>query len=242
LGYQRRRQGGLEANEIANMTSRILFLFFVLYSISTTAQRVKYHFDIEGKEIKEKEFDKLWRDRDSAYSRWDYETKDSSRVARLIPQYTQGVVNRNQLKEYLEKVTHKKFDKSTIFFICYTYVNDLCSQYSTNNYTKKVIKTLEKLHDNSKAFIEENYPNIVILEFFESGITLENNPNDSTEYYYSDKEDFLRELMFRTPAWCGSQALIKPNGETLVHNGESYIPSRIQLIEDRNWNLFFPKE
>jgi len=48
--------------------------------------------------------------------------------------------------------------------------------------------------------------------------------------------------MFRTPAWCGSQALIKPNGETLVHNGESYIPSRIQLIEDRNWNLFFPKE
>lgn len=146
MGYQRRRQGGLEANEIANMTSRILFLFFVLYSISTTAQRVKYHFDIEGKEIKEKEFDKLWRDRDSAYSRWDYETKDSSRVARLIPQYTQGVVNRNQLKEYLEKVTHKKFDKSTIFFICYTYVNDLCSQYSTNNYTKKVIKTLEKLH------------------------------------------------------------------------------------------------
>ena len=74
----------MEANEIANMTSRILFLFFVLYSISTTAQRVKYHFDIEGKEIKEKEFDKLWRDRDSAYSRWDYETKDSSRVARLI--------------------------------------------------------------------------------------------------------------------------------------------------------------
>ena len=225
------------------MPSRILFLFFVLFSITSNAQRIKYHLDIEGKEIKRKEFDKLWRNRDSAYSRWDYETKDSSRVARLIPQYQQGVINRNDLKEYLEKVTNKKFADSTIFFISYTFTNDLCSpQYSTNNYTKEVIDHWKNLTDARKASIEENYPDIVRLNFFEQGIKLQNAPSDSTEYYYSDKENLLREIIFRNPAFCGSRALIKPNGQTVVYNGESISTQVVQLIENKNWNLFFSEE
>ena len=224
------------------MPSRILFLFFVLFSITSNAQRIKYHLDIEGKEIKRKEFDKLWRNRDSAYSRWDYETKDSSRVARLIPQYQQGVVNRNTLKEYLEEVTNKKFAGSTTFFISYTYVNDLCSQYSTNNYTTKVIKQWKSFTDKSKAIVEKKYSNVVILDFFEQGIKLQNKPNDKNEYYYSDEENFLREIIFRNPAFCGSHALIKANGETVVYNGETIPTQVIQLLENKNWNLFFPEE
>ena len=81
---------------------------------------------------------------------------------------------------------------------------------------------------------------MVVLAFFEEGSVLANSPNSKKEYYFKDKDNFLRNSLFPGQVDCGSFALIKPNGETLVRNGESYAWYIEQHLKPNNWELFFP--
>ena len=222
---------------------KILILLYALFiGITTNAQRVKYYLDTDGNQVEEKERNDIINKRKGIYSSWDYITKDSGRVSRLTNRYQTGILKREKIQNYLESLSQEKYTDSTIFFIAFNYTNDLCSTLPYKRLSKGTILKRKSFISPKKRFIEKSYKNVVYLEFFESGFTLDNKPSSKNEYFHLDAGDILKKLIFIQPNNCGSKAIIKPNGQTLVHNGESDATVIVQLLEDRNWNLFFPKE
>ena len=71
---------------------------------------------------------------------------------------------------------------------------------------------------------------------------MDSNPNDDSEYFFTDKSNFIQKNIFPTPTLCGSFAAIKPNGDILVKNGENRIDLFAQYLKDENWNNFFPEQ
>ena len=59
------------------------------------------------------------------------------------------------------------------------------------------------------------------------------------EYFYNDSNSFFRINLFKNPTLCGSYGLIKPNGQTIIRNGEYDIMSIYKHLKDRIWNKFF---
>ncbi len=95
-----------------------------------------------------------------------------------------------------------------------------------------------------KISIEKKYPNVIAFLLFENGISLlnfDNLPNEK-EFFYSDKEGFFKENLFKKSILCGSQCIIKPNGETVVRNGEYRIDNMAEHLKPKNWAILFPTE
>ena len=67
-----------------------------------------------------------------------------------------------------------------IFRIEYSYLDDLCSFKSSNNWNRSTMKKRKDFVDPQKKSIEENYENVVFLSFFEQKISLANNSKSET--------------------------------------------------------------
>lgn len=89
--------------------------------------------------------------------------------------------------------------------------------------------------------MELSRPQVLYLKFFEEGITLQNNPASPEEFFYSDTENFLKNTLFQNPSFCGSFALIKPNGQVLIRNGENTAGLMADYLEPEIWNQLFPE-
>lgn len=199
------------------------------------------YLDQNGKRITAEEYQQKWRNNENNLVRHDYIAKDTGRVATLFePIYSRYVVKYIYFSKKLEEITGQEFSANTIFLLDYTYVNDLCSSSSTNLWSKHVINNRKQFTTPNKKAIEKRNPEIVIINFFEIGISLKNSPTSKKEYYFQDSENFLRRTIFLHPSLCGSFALIKPNGETLVRNGEYNADLTEQHLKPENWDQFFP--
>ncbi|QED37873.1 hypothetical protein FK178_09115 [Antarcticibacterium arcticum] len=175
--------------------------------------------------------------------RWDYGTQDSGRVARLQkPLYFRHFVTYPLFADKIEEITGKTFPENTIFLLQFTFLNDLCSEFLTNEWNNTQIKFRKNFLTPRKEEIEKRNENLVILNFFEDGISLLNSPGSPEEYFYLDKNNFLRNNFFKTQTLCGSMGLIKPNGQALVRNGEYSAGEFEQHLKPENWDLFFSPE
>lgn len=166
-------------------------------------------------------------------------TKDSGYVYQYnAPKYSTYKVDYTIIKTEIEKITNKTYTDSTIFLINFNFLDDTCSGWFSNNLSS------EKINDR-KTFIEplkkgiEYKSNVIYLAFFENGIVLKNKPESKREYFFSDQNNFFRKNLFINATVCGSFGLIKPNGQTLIRNGEYRPDSMNEHLKTEIWNLIF---
>jgi hypothetical protein len=166
-------------------------------------------------------------------------TKDSGHVYQHnVLTYSTYKVNYKTIKDSLQKLTTKKFNDSTIFLIQYNYKDDICSSSSSNNMTRYLVSKRKSYFDAKRKRLEKKN-NIIFLVLFEKGIQLKNKKNKKKEYFFSDSLTFFRTNMFLNPVVCGSYALIKPDGLTLVRNGEYMVDSMVDHLDPIIWDTIF---
>ena len=119
----------------------------------------------------------------------------------------------------------------------FVFYDDYCSDWHSNNMTKKLINILKKNIYYNKKKIEKN--NVVFICLFENSIILQNEKQNSKEYFFNDSSNFFRENLFLNSTFCGSFGIIKPNGQTLIRNGEYDILSMSEHLKPKIWELFF---
>ena len=221
---------------------QFLLLACLIISCNTSyITKKQVHLDETGKLLSSEDFQARWRNPDIQYTRWDY-MSDSARVATLShPVYQRLEISYSSFRFNLEKITGKEIPENTIFLLDYTYLNDLCSSKSTNNWKKNVVKSRKEFLRPIKTEIENTYPEILYLKFFEEGITLQNDPTSTEEYFFMDFNNFLKNSLFRNPSFCGSFALVKPNGQVLIRNGESRADYIADHLKPEVWNQLFPE-
>lgn len=120
-----------------------LLISFTFFSCSSnkslisewTNKSPKIYLDESGEKISSKAFQERWRNKKNGLVRWDYGTQDSGRVARLQkPLYSRHFVTYPLFADKIEEITGKTFPPNTIFLLEFTFQNDLCSDYSTNEW------------------------------------------------------------------------------------------------------------
>lgn len=201
----------------------------------------QYWIDENDSLVEKDTFLKRWRNQDNLLSRWDYIKKDSGRVARLDKDlYQTANLEYSEVKKSIEDITGRKYDDKSIFLLNFTYYDDLCSHSSSNAWTKSNIERIRSFEDPIKRKVERKHKNVVVLQIFEKGVTLEKTGSSKNEYFFADKKGDLRKLIFHKPSLCGSYAIIKPNGQTLVRNGEYRKDMMAQHLKPETWHIFFP--
>ncbi|MQP24941.1 hypothetical protein GFJ94_07680 [Flavobacterium sp. LMO8] len=218
---------------------KITLLFF-LFTIGISAQtgKIKYYLDPEGREISKEEkiflIDK-YPDNSLSFRK----TKDSGYVYQFnAPKYSTYKVDYKIIKTEIEKITNKTYSDSTIFLIRFNYLDDTCSDWHSNEMNIEKINSIKNFDDSLKRKIERK-SNVIYLCLFENRIILKNRPKSKNEYFFSDKNNFFRNNLFLHPTVCGSFGLIKPNGQTLIRNGEYRPDSMHEHLKPEIWNLIF---
>ena len=217
-----------------------LFILLNCVSYGQSANKTKFWLDENGKSLPEALFLEKWRAQDSEYARWDYIAKDSGRVAKAAhPRLNLYTLNHPFFLDYINRVTNKKLSANTILLIEFAYKDDFCSRDSSNKWKKLRIKNRKIYTDKWKKSIESKNPNLVYLVFHEKEIILQNS-NSATEYFFSDTEGLLRKHIFLDPTLCGSYLLSKPDGKTMVLNGENTAERIAENLDPKIWdNLLF---
>ena len=216
------------------------YTFIILCFLISCGTSKQIFFDENGEEMTSRDFQERWREKDNDLVRWDV-TNDTARVATLKnPIYSRYILSYSNFVDKFEEITGKTFPANTTFLIDFTYRDDLCGHDISNYINKQNIASRKEFLKPRLDEIRSRNKEIVFLSFYEIGISLENSPDNPEEFFYKDNGNFLRENLFLTQTLCGSFALIKPNGQTLVRNGESSIWYIEQHLKPENWDQFFP--
>lgn len=220
------------------MKKVLLFLIFFTVSLSAQTSKAKYYLDPEGKEIS-KEEKYFLRDKYPDNSLSFRKTADSGVVYQFnAPKYSTYKVDYKIIKAEIEKITDRTYSDSTIFLIRFDYLDDTCSDWNSNEMNIEKINSRKNFDDSIKRKLERN-STVIYLCFFENRIVLKNRPKSKNEYFFSDQNNFFKSNLFLHPTVCGSFGLIKPNGETLIRNGEYRPDSMFEHLKPEIWNLIF---
>lgn len=167
--------------------------------------------------------------------------KDSGTVFQMTaPKYSTYNVDYTIIKNKISRITNKVYNDSTIFVFQYYYINDATLLTENNEINE---------HSNYRSFfievkrnIKKKYPNVIAFLLFENGIKFSNYNEvpSKREVFFSDKEGFFKNNLFKKSILCGSQCIVKPNGETVVRNGEYRLDNMVEHLKPINWNLLFP--
>ncbi|MCM4159856.1 hypothetical protein FHG64_05275 [Antarcticibacterium flavum] len=198
---------------VKGQTGRDIFLY------ETT-----FYFDQNGSPLTEAEFQNALKENPAEFHMWDQIENDSVRVSRLIPKKEKLKVSYPDVFKSVEKITGSSLAGNPVIIIFYDYTNDLCSPASSfNNWDTLRIRKDKRAADNLKRRIQQQYPNVIAYHFFEPGITIEPSQLHK-EYFFLDRDHYFRKGLFKTQASCGSIAIIKPGGATIIHHGETAVP------------------
>ena len=199
----------------------------------------RVYLDEEGRSISKIDFLEKWRNNDLDLARWDYMENGKRKITLSSPLYSRLSVDYQPLLRNLEKITGQEYPSNSVLVIAYTYTDDLCSTRSSNTWNRSKITVRKNRLKSSRKKVLATSENVVYLHLFEEGINLKNKPNSKKEYFFKDKNNHFRNTLFEHPTLCGSYALIKPNGQTLVRNGEYTIEDLISLLQPEVWNSIF---
>lgn len=220
------------------MKKFLYLLIFFTVSLSAQNSKSKYWLDPEGREISREEKNFLmdkYPDNSLAFRK----TKDSGYVYQFnAPKYSTYKVDYKIIKTEIEKITNRVYSDSTIFLINYNYLDDNCSDWFLNKLSSEIINDRKTFIEPLKKGIEYK-SNVIYLALFENGIVLKNKPESKKEYFFSDQNNFFRSNLFLNPTICGSFGLIKPNGETLIRNGEYRPDNMYEHLKPKIWDLIF---
>lgn len=223
------------------MKKAFITLFLIIFVSTYSQSSAKFWLTPDGKKIKNKnmgEVSKKFPD----FSMGFRKTMDSGLVYQYnIPTYEKYLVKYDYIKNKIKDLSNQKFSDSTIYIIYYHFKDDKCSSFFTNYMTKDRIKD-NKIASDFYKFNIETVKNVKYLILFENGITLKNDINSEDEYYFKDKNNFFRNNLFKKPTLCGSFCIIKPNGQTLVRNGEYRADWMVNHLNPEIWNQIFGKE
>lgn len=227
------------------MKKQFILLFGIIFLCSCSAYyrypRSSKWQDKTGKSISEDEFQTKWRDPLLNSARWDYVDSTKTRKSVLIPRVQRGTVDYEKLSQYLSSKTNQDREKNTTILLQFNYLHDFCGGMVP--YQKVSESVLNKWKKKSKKYdysLERNHPNMLYLSFFEKNMLDKDLEGAS---YFSDVQNILKKSIFKQPAFCGSYALIKPNGQMLIINGEGrpdYIADR--YLNPQKWEQYFPVE
>lgn len=225
------------------MDLKKLFLFalaipFLGIAQSSNDQESTY-LDTKGNKVNSQEFRAAWNNS----ARWDYIDKEGNRVNTLHDTvYLMFEIKYDEFREKLENLTNQEIPSNATILIEYVFANDLCSSITPNNSwtTARISKRKRFMNRHLKELKRDD--NYFVVFLFQSEIKLDTNPNNDSEYFFSDRNNYLRNNYFIKPTLCGAFAALKPNGELLIRNGENRIDLFAQYLKDENWNKFFPEQ
>lgn len=223
----------------------IILVFLVQFTLVAYSQnkRKKLWIDENGKSISNEEFLIKVRKPDNFYNSWKYSNKDTALVTRLYNKKFETLkVDAEVIQKYFSTITNKQYSKNTTFIIEYRYLNDYCESKPTNYWDYDRMNWSTKFTSKIKIDIESKIQNVVYLIFFEEGFKFyKPRKNDEHDYYFTDKDNFLKNSIFKSPSLCGSFTIIKPNGETLVRNGEFSADYMLDYLKPEVWISVFGK-
>lgn len=199
--------------------------------------------DEEGKSISKDYYQKTVRDKSVNYYSWFYFAKDTSIVRKLVNVEDQRrQVSYPAFVNKLEELTGRKFPVNSVFLLTYRHLNDLCSlKVKINSLNRFQIRNNKRYHNHLVKTAKEHYENVVILHFYEEGISI--NPSRILKkYFHVDKSNFLKQTLFTKPVLCGSSAAIMPGGRTLLRYSEMSSYSLADALIPENWREIFEAE
>jgi len=206
---------------------------FLLFIGLINAQNKEYVLDPAGKKSNFQYLFKKYPDNSMEFRI----TKDSGKVFQITaPKYEIVNTNYDTIRKILPEYPSKIKNDSLTYIIQFFYKNDHTFLDENNKFTDKndtyinFIKTL-------KRSVEKENPNVKIYHIFEEGIDISNVKNYN--YFISDKNSFFKTNFFKKSIVCGSFLIAKPNGQTLIRNGEYRIDSMANHLIPDIWNKIF---
>jgi hypothetical protein len=206
---------------------------FLLFIGLINAQNKEYVLDPAGKKSNFQYLFKKYPDNSMEFRI----TKDSGKVFQITaPAYEIINSNYDTIRKILPEYPSKTKNDSLTYIIQFFYKNDHTFLDENNKFTDKndtyinFIKTL-------KRSIEKENPNVKIYHIFEEGIDISNVKN--YKYFISDKNSFFKTNFFKKSIVCGSFLIAKPNGQTLIRNGEYRIDFMTNHLIPDIWNKIF---
>lgn len=207
-------------------TSLLFLQIIVLFSCSLSFSQTAIYWAKNKKSISSEEFHEKWKS--PKYARWNHINKSGQEISQLVsPEYKSLKINYPTFSSSIEQNTNQTFNDQTVFVIGYYFFEDLCND--SHQWTKNRVKKQKKFIASWKRTIESEYPNTVFLVFFDEKIKFANNPFNKQGYFFKDQNNWLREALFTARALCGAFAIIKPDGNAMVKNGE------YSVIEIQKW-------
>lgn len=211
---------------------KFLYLFIFFMGL-INAQNKEYVLDPAGKKSNFQYLFKKYPDNSMEFRI----TKDSGKVFQITaPAYEVINSNYDTVRKILPEYPSKIKNDSLTYIIQYFYKNDHTFLDENNKFTDKIdtyinfIKTL-------KRSVEKENPNVKIYHIFEEGIDISNVKNQ--KYFINDENSFFKTNFFKKSILCGSFLIIKPNGQTLIRNGEYRIDSMANHLIPDIWNKIF---
>ncbi len=206
---------------------------FLLFIGLINAQNKEYVLDPAGKKSNFQYLFKKYPDNSMEFRI----TKDSGKVFQITaPAYEIINTNYDTIRKILPEYPSKTKNDSLTYIIQFFYKNDHTFLDENNILTHKndtyinFIKTL-------KRSVEKENPNVKIYHIFEEGIDISNVKNYN--YFISDENSFFKTNFFKKSIVCGSFLIAKPNGQTLIRNGEYRIDFMANHLIPDIWNKIF---
>lgn len=179
------------------------------------------------------------RNKELGLRTWSWRGKKRTQFHKLVNgRFFRGNFVYSHIKTELEKIIPYKVTDSSTIIIHYFFQNDLCSSvHKDNKWTAEEISRRKKFLDPIKKDL--NSKGVFFVCLFEKGLKVSNRSKSKKEYFFLDKTNFFRKNLFTTPTSCGSHAAIKPNGQTLIENGEQRADYFASYLKNEIWQLFF---
>jgi len=219
--------------------SKIFYLLFFLFFFNLGVCQKRTYINKEGDTISKSQIKDKEKQLGYSLTRWSYTGEDGKNYVKLSENvFLTTSIDYDEIRTEIEKVTNSKLSDSTTVIIEYYYKDDMCTDSSKDNeWSKEEISKRKTFLRPIKKKL--NYEGVFFICLFENGIILKNNTKKDKEYFFTDAENFFRQKVFLNPTTCGSYAAIKPNGETLIRNGEYRADSFANYLKPENWALVF---
>lgn len=217
---------------------KIFILIFIFFTNYVSSQKEIY-IDEQGDTIPNSKIAEKKKSLGKSITSWRYIGKDGNEYVKLgNNRYLKGIFDYDIIKKELEGITNSKISDSSTIIIEYFFKGDLCTNTSKDDiWTKREInKRKNFIKPIKKELLSKG---IFFVCLFELGIELKNKEEKPNEYFFTDKKGFFKENIFLNQSTCGSYAAIKPNGETLIRNGEYRADWFANHLTEENWSLFF---
>lgn len=219
------------------MKNPVCLLIFLISFTFIYSQERKY-LDEKGDTISNNQFESKWRNDKLGLSAWSYIGNDGNNYTKLKSgRYLTGTFDYARIKNEIETITPLKLADSSIILIEYYYKDDLCTLSRDNKWTKEEINNRKAFLDPIKKKLNEEH--IFYICLFENGMTLRNKSSKKSEYFFLDNNNYFKNHLFSSSTLCGSFAAIKPNGQTLIRNGEYRADLFAKYLTPLNWSLIF---